>query len=93
MPRMSDGSVVITRERIWVDGVAEALTPLRSTGVYVLDGDRILSITQVLDADQRYALMREALVGTWREFGGVAREDRYRWRRGVRGATRPVIGR
>ena len=62
---VSGGDVIITRERTWVDGSVDALTPLRSTGVYVVDGDRILSITRVLDADQRHALMREALVGTW----------------------------
>jgi len=60
-----DGGMIVTRERMWVDGAAEALAPLRSTGVYVVDGDRILSITRVLDVDQRHALMREALVGTW----------------------------
>jgi limonene-1,2-epoxide hydrolase len=61
----SAGDVIITRERMWVDGADEALTPLRSTGVYVVDGDRILSITRVVDADQRDVLMREALVGRW----------------------------
>jgi len=61
----SAGDVIITRERMWVDGAAEALTPLRSTGVYVVDGDRILSVTRVVDADQREVLMREALVGRW----------------------------
>ena len=63
----SGGDVIITRERRWVGEAAEESTPLQSTGMYVLDGDRILSITRVLDADQRHAasrLMREALVGT-----------------------------
>ena len=69
----SGGDVIITRERLWLDGAAEALTPLRSTGVYVLDGDRILSITRVLDAEQGHALMREVLVGTWQAFGGITR--------------------
>lgn len=62
----SAGDVIITRERMWVDGAAEALAPLRSTGVYVVDGDRILSVTRVVDADQREVLMREALVGRWK---------------------------
>jgi len=69
----SGGDVIITRERMWLDDTHEALTPLRSTGVYVLDGDRILSMTRVLDADQRHVLMREALVGKWQVFGGVTR--------------------
>ena len=63
----SGGDVIITRERMWLDDTHEALTPLRSTGVYVLDGDRILRITRVLDVDQRHALMRDALVGTWQD--------------------------
>ena len=62
---VSGGDVIVTRERVWVEGSAEALTPLRSTGVYVVDGDRILSITRVLDVDQRHELLGEALVGTW----------------------------
>jgi len=69
----SGGDVIITRERMWLDDTHEALTPLRSTGVYVLDGDRILRITRVLDVDQRYALMRDALVGTWQETWGQLR--------------------
>ena len=59
------GGVIVTRERMWVDDAPEAMAPLRSTGVYVLDGDRILSITRVVDADQRDVLMRKALVGRW----------------------------
>lgn len=66
---VSGGDVIVTRERVWVEGSAEALTPLRSTGVYVVDGDRILSITRVLDVDQRHELLGEALVGTWEFFG------------------------
>ena len=62
------GGVIITTERMWVDDAPEALTPLRATSVYVLDGDRILGITRVLDPDQRHELMREALVGTWELF-------------------------
>ncbi len=63
---VGDG-VIITTERMWVVDAPEALTPLQATGVYVLDGDRILSITRVLDVDQRHALMRDALVGTWQD--------------------------
>ena len=65
--------VIITTERMWVDDAPEAVTPLRATGVYVLDGDGILSITRVLDVDQRHALMRDALVGTWQETWGPLR--------------------
>lgn len=83
----SDGDVIITRQRMGLDDTHEAPTPLRSTDVYVLDGDRILSITRVPDADQRHAMMREALVGPWQVFrgrheGGV----RYRWP-----VPRPVV--
>ena len=75
--------VLITRERMWVGDAPEAVTPLQATGVYVLDGDRILSITRVLDVDQRHALMRDALVGTW-QAGGITRiafdtEGTLRW--------------
>ena len=69
---VGDG-VIITTERMWVVDAPEALTPLQATGVYVLDGDRILSITRVLDVDQRHALMHAALVGTWQETWGQLR--------------------
>ena len=69
------GSVIVTRERVWSDDAPDALSPLRWTGVYVLAADRILSITRVLDADQRDALLREAVIGTWRIAGGAMRLD------------------
>jgi hypothetical protein len=59
------GAVIVTREEMWLDDVSEHLLPLRSTGVYVVDGGRVLSITRLLDADQRDALMRETVVGDW----------------------------
>ncbi|MFO7694646.1 MAG: hypothetical protein R6V57_16305 [Vicinamibacterales bacterium] len=61
-----DGAVIVTREQMWRDDVPEHLAPLRSTGVYVVDGGRIHSITRFLDADQRDGLMRDAIVGDWR---------------------------
>jgi limonene-1,2-epoxide hydrolase len=61
----ADGTVLVTRERMWGDEVPESLAPLRSTGVYVMDGEQILSITRVLDGDQRDVLMREAIIGRW----------------------------
>ena len=60
-----DRSVIVTRERMWLDDMPESLVPLRSTGVYLVDGGRVLSITRVLDADQHDVLMREAIVGDW----------------------------
>ena len=58
--------MIVTREQMWLDDMPENMVPLRSTGVYVVDGGRIHSITRFLDADQRDALMREAVVGDWR---------------------------
>jgi len=68
------GAVLVTRERMRGEMVPEALAPLRSTGVYVVVGDRIVSITRVLDADQREAIVRDAMIGTWRSLshGGSA---------------------
>ena len=62
----ADGALIVTRERLWLDDTPEALVPLRSTVAYVVDGGRLLSITRVLDADQRDVLLREAIVGAWR---------------------------
>lgn len=62
----ADGAVIVTREQMWLDDAPEHVMPLRSTGVYVVDGGRIHSITRVLGADQRDTLMREAVVGAWR---------------------------
>ena len=59
------GAVIVTREEMWLDDMPEHLLPLRSTGVYVVDGGRVHSITRLLDADQRDVLMREAVVGGW----------------------------
>ena len=72
---LAGGSVVVTRERMWADDVPEPLSPLRSTVVYVVAGERILSITRVLDADQRDVLLREALIGTWHAGGGAMQID------------------
>jgi len=72
---LAGGSVVVTRERMWGDDAPEALAPLRSTVVYVVAGDRIQSITRVLDTEQRDVLMREALIGTWYAGAGVMRLD------------------
>ncbi len=72
---LAGGSVVVTRERMWGDDVPEALAPLHSTVVYVVAGERIQSITRVLDTEQRDVLMREALIGTWYAGGGVMRFD------------------
>ena len=60
------GAVIVTREEMWLDDTPEDLLPLRSTTVYVVDGGRVHSITRFLDADQRDALMRAAIVGDWR---------------------------
>lgn len=67
----ADGALVVTRERLWLDDVPQGLVPLRSTVAYVVDGVRLLSITRVLDADQRDVLLREAIVGAWRYPGYV----------------------
>ena len=60
------GAVIVTREQMWLDALQEHLLPLRSTTVYVVDGGRVHGITRFLDADQRDALMLEAVVGDWR---------------------------
>jgi len=73
----ADGAVIVTRERMWLDEMPESLLPLRSTGVYLVEGERVLSITRVLDADQRDALMSEAVVGDWRSSGFVFRMHAY----------------
>ena len=67
----ADGALIVTRERLWLDDPPGGLAPLRSTVAYVVDGVRLLSITRVLDADQRDVLMREAIVGAWRYPGYV----------------------
>jgi len=69
------GSLVVTRERMWGDEVPEALSPLRSTVVYLVVADRILGITRVLDTDQRDALLREVVIGTWWAGAGAMRLD------------------
>ena len=61
----SGGAVLVTRERMWGEITTEALVPLRSTAVYLVLGERIFSITRVLDADQHDVLLREAIIGTW----------------------------
>lgn len=61
-----DGAVIMTREQMWRDDMPEHLVPMRSTGVYVVNGGRIHSITRFLDADQRDDLMLDAIVGDWR---------------------------
>lgn len=71
----ADGNLVVTRERMWGEEVPEALSPLRSTVVYLVVADRILGITRVLDDDQRDALLREVVIGTWWAGGGAMRLD------------------
>ena len=70
------GAVIVTREEMWLDDVPEHLLPLRSTGVYVVDGGRVHGITRLLDADQRDALMREAVVGNWLTSTGYSKRLR-----------------
>jgi len=62
----ADGALIVTREEMWLDGMPEIMLPVRSTSVYVVDGGRVHGITRVMVADQRDALMREAVVGEWR---------------------------
>jgi limonene-1,2-epoxide hydrolase len=68
------GALLVTRERMWGDTVPEVLAPLRATGVYLVVGEQIVSITRVLDADQREEMVRDAIIGTWRSLthGGGA---------------------
>ena len=63
---MGGGTIVITHERMWGDFVPEAMAPLRSTTVYVVEGERLTGITRVLAADQRELLAAAEAVGTWR---------------------------
>jgi len=63
---LDDGRLVVTSEQRWGDSVPEALAPLRSTAVYVVEGGLVASATRLLVPDQRDALMAPALVGTWR---------------------------
>ncbi len=60
-----DGALLVTHERMWWADTSAERAPLRSTGTYVVDGERLLSVTRVLGADQRDALMREAVVSRW----------------------------
>lgn len=69
-----DGAVLVTRERVWGEMVPEALTPLRSTAVYVVFGEQIVGIMRVLDVDQRDVLVREAIIGTWGTSGTLRLE-------------------
>jgi len=68
---LADGSLIVTAEQMWRDDVPEHLLPLRSTGVYVVDGGHVQGITRYLDADQLDAVMREAIFGDWRHSGYV----------------------
>ena len=67
---MGGGSIVIVHERMWGDFVPEGLAPLRSTTVYVVEGERLTGITRVLAPDQREMLAADFIIGTWREPGG-----------------------
>jgi len=63
---LGEGAVLFTRDLLWADGVPEGLAPYRYTGLYVVHGDRIASLTWLLAAEQRDALTAAWLVGTWR---------------------------
>jgi limonene-1,2-epoxide hydrolase len=63
---MGEGAVVLTRDLLWADDLPDGLAPFRYTGIYVVDGDRIASLTWLLAAEQRDALAAAWLVGTWR---------------------------
>lgn len=71
---MGRGSLVITHERMWGDFVPDALAPLRSTTVYLVEQGLVRGITRVLASEQRDALMATAIVGPWR-FGAYTRFD------------------
>ena len=63
---LDDGRLVVISERRWGDSVPEALTPLRSTVVVVVEGGLLASATRLLAPEQRDVLMEAALVGHWR---------------------------
>ncbi|MFU8888595.1 MAG: hypothetical protein ACNA8N_08360 [Trueperaceae bacterium] len=67
----ADGAMIVTQEEMWLEGMPEQLLPLRSTGVYVVDGGRVRSVTRLLEGGQRDALMRDAIVGDWLTGGYV----------------------
>ena len=73
---MGGGTIVITHERMWGDFVLEGMAPLRSTTVYVVEGERLTGITRALAADQRELLAAASIIGTWRSWlGGYTRLD------------------
>jgi limonene-1,2-epoxide hydrolase len=73
---VGDGSIVIAHERMWGDFVPEGMAPLRSTTVYVVEGERLTGITRVLAPDQREMLAADSIIGTWRaSHGDYARLD------------------
>ena len=60
-----DGALLVTNERMWWAETSAERLPLRSTATYLVDGERLLSVTRVLVTDQRDVLKREAVVGRW----------------------------
>jgi len=74
---LDEGRVVVTAETMVLDEAPEAGVPLRSTGIYVIEGGLLASITRWLDPLDRDALVATALVGTWRggDRGLVVRFD------------------
>jgi len=63
---VGDGRMVIAHERMWGDFVREGLAPLRSTTVYLVEGERLAGITRVLAAQQREMLLPAYFIGVWR---------------------------
>ncbi len=63
---LADGSMVIVAERLWSDDVPDDLAPLRSTTLYLVQQGLVRGITRALSAEQRDALLANAMVGPWR---------------------------
>ncbi len=74
---LDEGRVVVTVETMVLDESPEAGVPLRSTGIYVIEGGLLASITRWLHLVDRDAFVAQALVGTWRggDRGLVVRFD------------------
>ena len=74
---LDEGRVVVTAEAMVLDEAPEEGMPLRSTGIYVIEGGLLASITRWLHPVDRDAFAAQALVGTWRggDRGLVVRFD------------------
>lgn len=70
---LGEGNVVVAHERVWRNDIPEALAPYHYTSVYLIEGERLASITRLLSAAERSTLMRQHLVdiGTWWDARGV----------------------